>query len=253
MRGLRDKVVIIAGAASGLGAATAARLADEGAKVVVGGRTLAGAEKTAGAIVESGGKAIGVEFDIADDTSVEALVDAAVAEYGGLDAVHVNAADMVSLLRDTDVVDIDLDIWDRIVEVNLRGHMLVTRHSVPRLLERGGGAIVYTSSIAAHAGEPARPAYAVAKAGINALARHVASRWGKQGVRANAITPGPILTAEMRDNTPERMLQAMLKRTRSTRLGDAADVAGMVAFLVSDEGAWINGQTVNVDGGTILR
>ncbi|WP_068272994.1 SDR family NAD(P)-dependent oxidoreductase, partial [Aldersonia kunmingensis] len=170
MRGLQDKVVIIAGAATGLGAATAARLAEEGAKVVVGGRTLAGAEKTAGAIGESGGTAIAVQFDITDDASVEGLIGAAVAEYGGLDAVHVNAADMTALQSDTDVVDIDLDIWDRIVEVNLRGHMLVTRHSVPRLLERGGGAIVYTSSIAAHAGEPARPAYAVTKAGINALA-----------------------------------------------------------------------------------
>jgi NAD(P)-dependent dehydrogenase (short-subunit alcohol dehydrogenase family) len=253
MRGLQDKVVIIAGAATGLGAATAARLAHEGAKVVVGGRTLAGAEKTAGAIGEGGGDAIAVEFDIADDTSVKALVDAAVAEFGRLDAVHVNAADMDALQSDTDVVDIDLDIWDRTVAVNLRGHMLMTRHSVPRLLERGGGAIVYTSSIAAHSGEPARPAYAVTKAGINALARHVASRWGKGGIRANAITPGPILTDEAREGYPERMLAGMLKQTRSTRLGDPADVAGMVAFLVSDEGAWINGQTVNVDGGIILR
>ncbi|MCX5044198.1 SDR family oxidoreductase [Aldersonia sp. NBC_00410] len=253
MRGLQNKVVIIAGAASGLGAATAARLAEEGAKVVVGGRTLAGAEKTAGAIGESGGTAIGIEFDISDDSSVKALVDAAVAEFGGLDAVHVNAADMVALQSDTDVVDIELDVWDRIVEVNLRGHMLVTRHSVPRLLERGGGAIVYTSSIAAHAGEPARPAYAVTKAGINALARHVASRWGKEGIRANAITPGPILTDAMRNEYPERMLAGMLKQTRSTRLGDATDVAAMVAFLVSDDGAWINGQTVNVDGGIVLR
>jgi NAD(P)-dependent dehydrogenase (short-subunit alcohol dehydrogenase family) len=253
MRGLQDKVVIVAGAATGLGAATAQRLAEEGARVVVGDLNLAGAQKTAAGIVERGGDAIAVEFDISDDGSVRALIEAAVTAYGGLDAVHVNAADMRSLRGDTDVVDIDLDIWDRTVAVNLRGHMLVTRHAVPRLLERGGGAIVYTSSIAAHAGEPARPAYAVTKAGIVALARHVASRWGKEGIRANAITPGPILTDEMRDGAPERMLAGMLKQTRSTRLGDAADVAGMVAFLVSDDGAWINGQSVNVDGGTTLR
>ncbi|MGI8333741.1 SDR family NAD(P)-dependent oxidoreductase [Actinomadura scrupuli] len=253
MRGLKDKVVLVAGASTGLGAASAQRLAQEGAKVVVGSLNLAGAEQTAAAITDLGGQAIAAQFDISDDASVQELVSSTVKSYGGLDAVHINAADMRSVSQDSNVVDIDLAVWDRTVAVNLRGHMLVTRHTVPELLARGGGAIVYTSSIATFAGERERPAYAATKAGINAIARHVASRWGKKGIRANAVTPGPILTDEMQAAAPPKMLEAMLAGTRSNRLGKAGDVSSMVAHLLSDEGAWINGQVVNVDGGIVLR
>ncbi|MFF7734521.1 SDR family oxidoreductase [Streptomyces sp. NPDC007984] len=253
MHGLKDRIVLVAGAATGLGAASARRLAGDGARVVVGDLNREGAEETAAGIRAEGGEAVAVEFDISDDASVERLVSAAAQTYGGLDAVHVNAGDMDSVRRDSDVVDIDLAVWDRTVAVNLRGHMLVSRHAVPALLARGGGAIVYTSSIASFTGEPKRPAYAVTKAGINALARHVASRWGKEGIRANAVTPGLILTREIEEGASPEMLKAMLTRTRSTRHGRAEDIAGMVSYLLSDEGAWINGQVVNVDGGTFLR
>jgi NAD(P)-dependent dehydrogenase (short-subunit alcohol dehydrogenase family) len=251
--GLKDRAILVAGAATGLGAACARRLAQEGARVVVGDLNLEGAEHTAAAINDAGGQAVAARFDISDDAAVRDLVSFAVRTYGGLDAVHINAGDMGAVRRDTDVVDIDLAVWDRTVAVNLRGHMLVSRHAIPELLARGGGAIVYTSSIASFAGEPTRPAYAVTKAGINALARHVASRWGKDGIRANAVTPGLILTSEIEDGAPPDMLTAMLARTRSPRHGRASDVASMVAYLLSDEGSWINGQAVNVDGGTILR
>lgn len=253
MDGLKDKVVLVAGAATGLGAASAQRLAREGAKVVVGDLNLAGAERTAAAVSDTGGQAVAAQFDISDDASVRELVSFAVRTYGGLDAVHVNAGDMGAVQKDTNVVDIDLAVWDRTVAVNLRGHMLVSRHTVPELLARGGGAIVYTSSIASFTGEPERPAYAATKAGINALARHVASRWGRDGIRANAVTPGLILTPQIRDGVPPDMLKAMLSRTRSPRHGQASDVSSMVAYLLSDEGSWINGQVVNVDGGTVLR
>src|SRR5690349_14012187 len=173
MQGLKNKVVLVAGAATGLGASSARRLADEGARVVVGDVSLAGAERTARAIADSGGHAVAREFDISDDDSVAELVSYTVAAFGGLDAVHVNAGAMHLVGKDTNVVDIDLAVWDGTVAVNLRGHMLVTRHAIPKLLERGGGAIVYTSSIASFTGEPERPAYAATKAGINALARHV--------------------------------------------------------------------------------
>ncbi|MGW0173639.1 SDR family NAD(P)-dependent oxidoreductase [Rhodococcus sp. NPDC003322] len=253
MQGLKDKVVLVAGAATGLGADSARRLAREGAKVVVGDLDGDGAARTAASIADEGGEALAAQFDISDDDSVRDLVSTVVTEHGGLDAVHVNAGDMGAVRHDTNVVDIDLEIWDRTVAVNLRGHMLVTRHAVPRLLERGGGAIVYTSSIASFNGEPDRPAYAATKAGINTLARHVASRWGRDGIRANAVTPGLILTPEIEQGLPSDTKQRMLSRTRSPRLGRPADVSGMVAYLVSDDGSWINGQVVNVDGGTVLR
>ncbi|MEE2030688.1 SDR family NAD(P)-dependent oxidoreductase [Rhodococcus chondri] len=253
MEGLKDKVVLVAGAASGLGADSAQRLAREGARVVVGDINADGAQRTAASITENGGDAIAVGFDISDDDSVRSLVDATVDAYGGLDAVHINAGDMRSVSKDTDVVDIDLAVWDSTVAVNLRGHMLVTRHTVPHLLARGGGSIVYTSSIASFTGEAQRPAYSATKAGINALARHVASRWGKDGIRANAITPGLIVTPEIRDGAPPEILERGLARTRTTRHGEPRDISSMVAYLMSDEGSWITGQVVNVDGGTVLR
>jgi NAD(P)-dependent dehydrogenase (short-subunit alcohol dehydrogenase family) len=194
-----------------------------------------------------------VGFDIADEASVGELVTTTVRTYGGLDAVHINAGDMGAVSQDTDVVDMDLAVWDRTFAVNLRGHMLVTRYAVPELLARGGGALVYTSSIAAFTGEAARPAYSATKAGINALARHVASRWGREGIRANAVAPGLILTQAIQDGAAPDLLEALLARTRSTRHGHADDVAGMVAHLMSAHGAWINGQVINVDGGTVMR
>ncbi len=156
--------------------------------------------------------------------------------------------------RDSDVVDIDLDVWDRVMAVSLRGYVAAMKYAIPRILERGGGAIVNMSSAAAFQGEPARPAYATAKAGIGALTRHVASRWGKDGIRCNAVAPGFTATEAIRSVPQWPELEASaLRRIRGTRVGDPDDVAALVAFLISDEGAWINGQVINVDGGTILR
>ncbi len=122
------------------------------------------------------------------------------------------------------------------------------------MLNRGGGAIVNMSSAAAFQGEPSRPAYATAKAGIGALTRHVASRWGKEGIRCNAVAPGFTATETIRSAPQWPELEASaLRRMRATRVGLPEDVASLVAFLLSDEGAWINGQVINVDGGTILR
>ena len=253
MQGLKDKVAIVAGAATGLGAASARRLAQEGTRVVVGDVNLAGAEQTAAALRELGGDAVAVAFDISSDESVRSLVAAAVAAYGGVDLVHVNAGAMDMTRHDSDVAEIDLDVWDRTIAVNLRGHMLVTRHSVPVLLARGGGAIVYTSSVAAFTGEATRPAYSVTKAGINALMRHVAQRWGRDGIRANAVAPSLIVTEKMRAQAPEGLLEGRLAMTPSTRHGEESDVASMVAYLMSDEGSWINGQVINIDGGTVMR
>jgi len=255
MRGLGGKVVAVAGGAGGIGTATCLRLAEEGAVVVVGDRDAAAASAVASRIGDLGGKALGLGVDVSDEASVGAFFDAAVAFNGGIDGVHVNAADLAPAVigSDTDAVDIDLGVFDHTFSVNLRGHLLCTRRAVPLLLARGGGPISYTSSIAAFMGEPARPAYAVAKAGINALVRHVASRWGREGIRANAVAPGLVITptvAAMGDTDVQRYA---LARTPSTRLGRPEDIAAMIAMLQSDDGAWINGQVISVDGGTSMR
>lgn len=254
LRGLAEKVVVIAGGASGLGAATAARLADEGAHVVVGDVAADDAQRTAAQITAAGGTATAVAFDLADPESVASLIATAVDTYGGVDALFTVGADMSTLRADTDVVDIDLDIWDRVMTVSLRGYVAALKHAIPQILSRGGGAIVNMSSAAAFQGEPARPAYATAKAGIGALTRHVAARWGKEGIRCNAVAPGFTATEAIRSAPQWPDLEAAaLKRIRGNRVGEPDDVASLVAFLISDEGAWINGQVINIDGGTVLR
>jgi NAD(P)-dependent dehydrogenase (short-subunit alcohol dehydrogenase family) len=252
MRGLEGKVAVVAGGAGGIGTATSMRLAEEGCKVVVGDLSDE-ASTVVAAIKAAGGDAISCSVDISDDKSVEALITSANEAYGGVDLFHANAADLSIIMSDTNVLDIDLDIWDHTMAVNLRGFLLCTRHAIPQFQARGGGAIVYTSSAASFVGEPERPAYAAAKSGVNALMRHVASRFGKQHIRANAIAPGLIVSDRMREVMPQALLDGTLKGTRSWRLGHPTDIAAMVAFLLSDDGEWVNGQVISVDGGVTLR
>ena len=228
-RGLAGKVAVIAGGATGIGAATAE------------------------SIRGSGGTAATVTFDLADPDSVRALIDSAVAEFGGVDLLFNVGSDMNMLGGDTDVVDMDFAVWDRTMTVTLRGYVASMKYAIPVMLSRGG-AIVNMSSAAAFIGEPQRPAYATAKAGIGALTRHVASRWGRDGIRCNAVAPGFTGTDVMRSipQWPE-LEAAALRKTPSTRVVYPSDIAAMVAFLMSDEGAWVNGQVINIDGGAVLR
>ncbi|HEY7948705.1 MAG TPA: SDR family oxidoreductase [Acidimicrobiales bacterium] len=255
MRGLKDKVAVVAGGAGGIGTATSVRLAEEGCSVVVGDLNGEAAWVVAEQITATGGTAVSVRVDISDEESVADMVALAVTTYGGVDILHANAADLSpgTLGRDTNALDIDLDAFDRTLAVNLRGHLLCTRAALPEILKRGGGAIVYTSSGAAFMGEPERPSYAVSKSGINALVRHVASKWGRKHVRANAVAPGLVLTEGPRSVLSEDFMKLALRGTRSWRLGEPEDIAAMVAFLVSSDGEWINGQVLSVDGGASLR
>jgi len=249
MRGLKGKVAVIAGGATGIGAATATRLAEEGVSVVIGDVNIDTAKTLAEKIRAGGGTATAVAFDVSDDASVKHLVDTAVETYGGIDCMHANAANLALCLSDTDAVDLSLDIWDQTMAVNLRGHLLCTRHAIPALLKRGGGAMIYTSSGAAYVGEPERVAYAVSKSGINALMRHVASRWGKEGVRANAVSPGLVLSETAQAHMSDELIAMHLADGRSPRLGKPSDIAAAVAYLVSADAEWVNGQVMVVDGG----
>lgn len=252
MNGLSGKVAVVVGG-GGIGGATARRLAAAGAVVVVGDLDGGNAEAIARDIIASGGQAAGLRCDISDESAVAALVDAAVRRFGGLDLLHVNAADLQVIFQDSNAVDVALEVFDRTIAVNLRGHLLCTRLAIPQMLRRGGGAIVYTTSGAAFIGEPERPCYAMAKAGINALMRHVASRWGRKGIRANAVAPGLVLTENNLETMPEEVKVAALAHTRSTRLGAPDDIAATVVHLLSDDAAWINGQVISVDGGATIR
>jgi NAD(P)-dependent dehydrogenase (short-subunit alcohol dehydrogenase family) len=248
MRGLKDKVIIVAGGATGIGAATARRLAEEDAKVVVGDINADAAKQTAEAI---GGRHL--EFDIASEGACQALVELAVTEFGGLDGLFTVAADTSkeTLGRDSesDLLTVPLDVWQRTLDVNLSGTFLMTRSALPALLSRGGGSIVNTLSGLVFYGSPIRPAYLASKGALIALTRHVANRWGKEGIRCNAVAPGFVLTEQVAHNVPQEERDMILAATKSSRHGRPEDIASTVSFLLSDDAEWINGQMHLVNGG----
>lgn len=251
MRGLKDKVVIIAGGARGIGAATAQRFSDEGASVIIGDIMGDMAQETAATIAKSGGSAIGVHLDGTDAQSQKDIVSRAVKEFGGLDIFHSNLAG--GTVGDNHALDITEDVFDKAVAINTKSHLLATQAAIPQILKRGGGAIIYTSSGSAAAGAPVQPAYAMTKNAIHALARHVAAKWGPEGIRANVICPGLIMTEAVAIYLDEERLQGLKDKTPSHRLGHPDDIAAAVAFLASDDGAFVNGQAWHVNGGTRMR
>jgi len=253
---LQDRRLIVLGSATGIGAATVKRLADEGAQVCAADINLPGAQAAA---MAAGPSAFAVHVDIADETSVNAAVAHAVERMGGLDGAHINAADLRIIMSDSDALDLDLAVFDRTIAVNLRGHLLCARAVLPHLLKNAASAIVFTSSGAAHGAEPARPCYAMAKSGINALMRHIAARWGKEGLTANVLAPGFTVTGELKANLEqngaeaEKWLEHYRALTPHTRLGEAEDHAAVVAMLLSPDGRWINGSIIDVNGGSLMR
>nr|WP_087572837.1 SDR family oxidoreductase [Sphingomonas sp. CDS-1] len=257
MNGLSGKVIIVAGAATGIGLATVRRLAAEGARVAVGDINAIGAEEAAQQIRDAGGEAIAIAYDQACETSTESLVKQAVSHFGQLDGLHANAADLRQEIfgRDIDILHMDVAIWERTLRVNLIGYATLIRSALPHLLESGGGSIVCTTTTTSSppiGRDEAPVAYSSSKAGVNAMCRHVASRWGQEGIRCNAVAPGVVLTEKAKEVMPPRFIDELKAGLRSTRLGVPTDIAATVAFLLSDDGAWVNGQVLGVNGGAYL-
>lgn len=252
MNRLEGKVIIVAGG-GGIGNECARRYAGEGAAVVLGDIDADIAKSAVDEIAAAGGKAIATKLDGADDGSVKAAVDLAVSSFGGLDGFHANFANFSDGASGTDVLTIPMDIFDDVMRVNARGFVLCTRHAVPAMLARGGGSIVYTSSGAAHQGQSVRVAYSMSKAAEHALMRHVATRFGPEGIRANVIAPGVVAHKHFWEVIPADVADQMKEGNAVKRLGTPADIAAMGALLMSDEGSFITGQVISVDGGGSMR
>jgi NAD(P)-dependent dehydrogenase (short-subunit alcohol dehydrogenase family) len=253
VRRLEGKTILVAGG-GGIGAGLARRFAQEGANVVLGDIALAPAQAVVEQIIAAGGRAAAVLLDGGDERSITDAVRLACDRYDGLDSMHVNFATFVDNGFDTGVLDLPLEFFDETLHVNLRGYYLCTRIALPEILKRGGGAIVYTSSPASVKGEPTRVAYAIAKAGVEALMRHVAARYGSKGVRANCIAPGSTLHERLERELDDATRQWCLDMAAiKSRLGRPEDIAAMSALLMSDEGAYVTGQVIGVDGGVIMR
>jgi NAD(P)-dependent dehydrogenase (short-subunit alcohol dehydrogenase family) len=249
---LAGKVIVIAGGGDGTGAATALRVASEGARVVVGDINLESAEDVARRIRAAEGVAEAFHFDMSEAASTAELVRFAVATYGRLDGLHNVAGNPSAHAHDLDVVATPRETWETQLNSHLLAYGQIAKAAIPLMLETGGGSIINTSSAAARSAGVDRIGYQTAKAGVETLTRHIAARYGKQGVRCNCITYGLILTANAKRRLPAEFLEASLQSTWSPRHGRPEDVAGLAALLLSDDGEWINGQVIDVNGGRLL-
>jgi NAD(P)-dependent dehydrogenase (short-subunit alcohol dehydrogenase family) len=245
------KVAVVTGAGSGIGAATARLLAQEGAKVVVADIDGDSAKRTVQAIQDEGGMALPSVTDVSDASQVQHMIETATAEWGRLDILHNNAAATSSrvMSADTTVVDIDVAIWDEVLAVDLRGYFLGCKYGIPVMIEGGGGSIINTSSRAAVRGDLLRPAYGAAKAGVNALTWYVATQYGRQNIRCNAITPGLAMTPAALNNLTDDVRRLHASNIPLPRWGELEDRARMVVFLASDYASYISGQIIGIDGG----
>jgi len=247
---LTGRTAIVTGAGMGIGAATARRLASEGAQVALGDINLAGAERVAADIRDNGGDAIALHFDLGDADSIKKLIDDTVAHFGKLEVLFNNAADTPPAVLENDLpaMDLSVEIWDRTFNSNARGTFLAIKYALPALIASGRGAIINTSSGAALLGDVARTAYGASKAAINTLTLYVAAQYGKEGVTCNVVSPGMVPTENSRANQPE-MIKAVLRHHLTPELGYPEDLAAMVALLASDEGRFVTGQILRIDGG----
>ena len=247
MARLAGKVALITGAASGLGRVAAERFASEGAMVVIA--DLAEGDEVTEAIDAHGGEATWVRCDVTDPEALDAAVEHALETYGGLDVLYTNAG--VMLPGDDDPVSTPLDIIERTMAINVTGTLLACRSAIPAMLDNGGGSIVTVASFVAHMGA-ATPqiAYTASKGAVLAATREIAVTYARQGIRANALCPGPVMTpllgAFLSD---EAKRERRLAHIPMGRFGEPSEIAAAALFLASDESSWMTGQSLIVDGG----
>jgi NAD(P)-dependent dehydrogenase (short-subunit alcohol dehydrogenase family) len=239
-----NKVAVVTGAAQGIGAAYARALAAEGASVVVADLNEDGGAKVAADI---GG--LFVRTDVSSAESAAACVAAAVDQYGGLDLLVNNAAIYGDMQFDL-LITVDWDYYRKFMSVNMDGALVMTRAAYGEMAKRGGGSIVNQSSTAAwlYSGF-----YGLAKVGINGLTQQLAHELGGQGIRVNAIAPGPTDTAATRTQAGDAAKDIVRQQLAIKRMGQPEDMVGACLFLLSDESSWVTGQILAVDGGQIFR
>ena len=246
---LEGKICLITGSGGGLGREAALLFAKEGARLVVNDVSESGGNETVAAIGGAGGEAIFVPGDVSDDAQVKALFDAAVGHYGRLDVSYQNAGIMHP--DDAGPVDTPLEVWSRVIEINLKGVFLCCRHAIPKLLDSGGGSIINVASFVAVMGA-ANPqiAYSASKGGVLSMTREIAAQYARRGIRANALCPGPIRTPLLEHLIQdEERRENRLNHIPLGRFGEADDVAKAALFLASDLSSYVTGATFLVDGG----
>lgn len=247
---LDGKRAIITGAGSGIGRASAIRFAREGAKVIVSGRTASKVEETARMIREAGGAALAMARDAGVEADVEAMVSRCVSEFGGIDVFFANAA---IWLGNISIFDQTVEQWNEVMRVNVISVFLAVKHAAPHMRAQRSGSIIFTSSVASLRANGGDAAYSASKAAVNSVAQTAANELYGTGVRVNSILPGLIETEGTKvifDAARARGAESKIGKVNPLkRAGQPDEIATMAAFLASDEGSYVNGQSIAVDGG----
>ena len=251
MARLDGKVAVITGAASGIGEGTARRFAEEGAQLMIADVQEEQLGEVARSINEAAGDEVclSVSADLRNSEDVQGMLNAAVERFGGVDIVYNNAG---IGRNEGNVRDCPEELFDRIIDINLKGVWLGIKHSIPLLEARGGGSIISTASIAGLSGLSGIGAYCASKGGVIALTRAAAGEWAAQNIRINCICPGGIVTGISGFNQDPEQTRAMLSRIHpANRAGEPVDIANAALWLASDESTFVTGQAIVVDGGWI--
>ena len=248
---LQDKVAIITGGGSGMGRVASQMFAAEGAKVVVAEFDARSGEETVGLVTDAGGQATFVQADVSVEDDARRMVEAAASAYGRVDVLYNNAGVMPE--ADHSVIDTDVDTWDKVMAVNVRGVFLGCKHAIPRMVEQGSrlGHQHLELRGAARAAACRRTPTPPRRARVLSLTRSLAVQFGPQGVRSNAICPGPIETPLLMDwlLKDEEAKQLRLARNPTGRFGKPEEIVNLAIYLASDESRWTNGPAMVVDGG----
>ena len=245
MSRLQDRVAVVTGGAGGIGVATARRFASEGARVVIGDLPGAGGEEAAKEV-----DGTFVAADVTDEAQVRGLFDAAVETYGGLDIAFNNAG--ISPPDDDSILTTGLDAWRRVQEVNLTSVYLCCKYAIPHMQARGQGSIINTASFVARMGAAtSQISYTASKGGVLAMSRELGVQFAREGIRVNALCPGPVntpLLQELFAKDPERAARRLVHIPLG-RFAEADEIAAAVAFLASDDSSFITASEFLVDGG----
>ena len=251
---LEGKVAIITGAGGGMGRVAAQLFAAQGAKVVVAEFGEAAGSETVKLVKDGGGEATFVRTDVSTEDGARGMVDHAMSAFGRVDVLYNNAGVMPE--ADHSVVDTDVDTWDQVMAVNVRGVFLGCKHAIPRMVEGGGGSIINIASFVALVGcSVPQDAYTASKGAILSLTRSLAVQFGPQGIRTNAICPGPVETPLLMDwlVRDEEAKRIRLARNPTGRFGKPEEIVNLAIYLASDESRWTNGASLVVDGGITVN
>jgi NAD(P)-dependent dehydrogenase (short-subunit alcohol dehydrogenase family) len=251
---LQDKVTIITGAGGGMGRTAARMFAAEGARVVCVDVTEEMAESVATDVRNAGGQATAIAADVTKDDDARRMVDHAVATFGRIDALYNNAGIMPA--ADHSVIDTDVEIWDKVMAVNVRGVFLGCKYAIPKMVEQGSGSVINISSFVAILGcSNPQDAYTASKGAVLALTKSLAVQFAPKGVRTNAICPGPVETPLLMDwlVKDEEAKRIRLARNPTGRFGKPEEIVHMAIYLASDESRWTNGAAMVVDGGITVN